>query len=150
GIDGGVREELQMLRPVPRVLERSARPILDSVGRLGRVEIYRDLTAQRVFQSKLLQTEKLAALGQMLTGVAHELSNPLTTILGYAQRLLTRKDAAGQSEEARQIYQESERASRILRQLLMHARETPPERRTLSLNQIVQRAMELRRFSLAA
>jgi signal transduction histidine kinase/ActR/RegA family two-component response regulator len=151
GLDGGVREELQMLQPVPRVLERSARPILDSVGRLlGRVEIYRDLTAQRVFQSKLLQTEKLAALGQMLTGVAHELSNPLTTVLGYAQRLLTRKDAAGRSEEARQIYQEAERATRILRQLLTHARETPPERRNLSLNQIVQRTLELQRFGLAA
>ena len=151
GMDGAVREELQMLHPAPRVLERSARPILDHVGRLlGRVEIYRDLTAQRVFQSKLLQTEKLAALGQMLTGVAHELSNPLTTILGYAQRLILRKDAAGQSEEARQIHQEAERASRILRQLLSHARETPPERRTLSLNQVVLRAMELRRFGLAA
>src|SRR5262249_47945343 len=151
GIEGGIREELQMLRPVPRVLERSSRPVLDSVGRLlGRVEIYRDLTAQRVFQSKLLQTEKLAALGQMLTGVAHELSNPLTTVLGYAQRLLTRKDSAGQSEEARQIYQEAERASRILRQLLSHARETPPERRNVSLNQIVSRTMELQRFGLAA
>src|SRR5262249_11586486 len=151
GIDSGVREELQMLHPVPRVLERFARPILDNVGRLvGRVEIYRDLTAQRVFQSKLLQTEKLAALGQMLTGVAHELSNPLTTILGYAQRLLTRKDTAGQSEEARQIHQEAERATRILRQLLSHAREAPPERRTLSLNQVVSRTMELRRCGLAA
>jgi len=151
GLEGGAREELQMLRPVPRVLERSARPILDNSGRLlGRVEIYRDLTAQRVFQSKLLQTEKLAALGQMLTGVAHELSNPLTTVLGYAQRLLTRKDLAGQSEEARQIFQEAERASRILRQLLSHARETPPERRSLSLNQVVLRTMELQRFGLAA
>ena len=150
GIDGGVREELQMALPVPRLLERSARPILDSIGRLvGRVEIYRDLTAQRVFQSKLLQTEKLAALGQMLTGVAHELSNPLTTVLGYAQRLLTRKDAAGQSQEARQIYQEAERAGRILRQLLSHARETPPERRSLSLNQVVLRTAELQRFGLA-
>jgi len=151
GIDGGMREELQMLRPVPRVLERFSRPVLDGVGRLlGRVEIYRDLTAQRVFQSKLLQTEKLAALGQMLTGVAHELSNPLTTVLGYAQRLLTRKDTTGQSEEARQIYQEAERASRILRQLLSHARETPPERRNVSLNHIVSRTMELQRFGLAA
>src|SRR5579884_2479702 len=81
-----------------RVLERSARPVVDGVGRLlGRVEIYRDLTAQRIFQSKLLHTEKLAALGQMATGVAHELSNPLTTILGYAQRLMMRSDAAGRS-----------------------------------------------------
>src|SRR6266478_670293 len=108
-IEGGVREEVQMAHPSPRILERSARPVLDPLGRLlGRVEIYRDLTAQRAFQSKLLQTEKLAALGQMVSGIAHELSNPLTTIVGYAHRLL------------------------------------------VSLNQIVQRAIELRRFTLAA
>jgi len=149
GMEGGVREELQMIQPVPRILERSARPILDSLGRvLGRVEIYRDLTAQRIFQSKLLQTEKLAALGQMLTGVAHELSNPLTTVLGYAQRLLTRSDAY--SEDAQKIHQEAERAARMLRQLLTHARETPPERGSVSLNQIVMRTVELQRFSLAA
>lgn len=151
GIEGGVREELQMLRPAPRILERAARPVLDSIGRrLGRVEIYRDLTAQRVFQSRLLQTEKLAAMGQMVSGIAHELSNPLTTILGYAQRLLVRQDAAARSEEARQIYQEAERASTILRQLLLNARETLPEHHAISLNQIVMRAMELKRFSLAA
>jgi two-component system NtrC family sensor kinase len=151
GIGGGVREEMQMVRPAPRMLERAARPVLDSIGRqLGRVEIYRDLTAQRVFQSRLLQTEKLAALGQMVSGIAHELSNPLTSILGYAQRLLVRQDAAGRSEEARQIYQEAERAGTILRQLLLNARETIPERRLVSLNQIVMRAVELQRFGLAA
>jgi C4-dicarboxylate-specific signal transduction histidine kinase len=85
-LDAGVREEIHLLRPSPRVLERAARPVLDADGRrIGRVEIYRDLSAQRVFQSKLLHTEKLAALGQMVTGVAHELSNPLTSILGYAR-----------------------------------------------------------------
>jgi len=124
--------------------------VLDAAGqRLGRVEIYRDLTARRVFQSKLLQTEKLATLGQMVTGVAHELSNPLTSILGYAQRLLLRGDAAGRTEEARKIYQEAERASTNLRQLLLNARETHPERRTVSLNQVVLQAMELQRFGLA-
>lgn len=151
GIEGGVREELQMVRPAPRILERAARPVLDPVGRqLGRVEIYRDLTAQRVFHSKLLQTEKLAALGQMVSGIAHELSNPLTSILGYAQRLLVSHDLSGRPEEVRRIHQEAERASAILRQLLLNAREAVPERRLVSLNQIVMRAVELQRFSLAA
>ncbi|MGH9742206.1 MAG: ATP-binding protein, partial [Candidatus Acidiferrum sp.] len=151
GSEGGTREELQLSRPVPRVLERSARPVLDSAGRrLGRIEIYRDLTAQRVFQAKLLQTEKLAALGQMVTGIAHELSNPLTSILGYSQRLLLRKDLAGHTEEARQIYEEAERASTILRQLLLTARENRPERKRVSLNQVILRAMELQRFGSAA
>jgi|GEM_PF-416750 len=151
GDEGGTREELQLARPVPRVLERSVRPVLDNRGQcLGRVEIYRDLTAQRVFQAKLLQTEKLAALGQMVTGIAHELSNPLTSILGYSQRLLVRKDLAGRTEEARQIYDEAERASTILRQLLLSARETRPARKRVALNQVILRAMELQRFGSAA
>lgn len=150
-LQAGAREQLQMARPAPRVLERAARPVLDSVGRqVGRVEIYRDLTAQRLFHSKLLQTEKLAALGQMVSGIAHELSNPLTSILGYARRLVVAPNALERTEEARQICQEAERAGSILRQLLANARETIPERRLVSLNQIVMRAMELQRFSLAA
>ncbi len=150
-MDAAGREEIHLARPVPRVLERAARPILDDKGALlGRVEIYRDLTAQRLFQSKLLQTEKLAALGQMVTGIAHELSNPLTSILGYAQRLLVHNDTTALANEARQIYEEAERASAILRQLLLTARESRPERRRVSLNQVVSRAVELQQFSLAA
>jgi CheY-like chemotaxis protein len=88
-IEGGVREEMLMSLPAPRILEGASRPVVDASGHhLGRVEIYRDLTAQRIFQSKLLQTEKLAGLGQMVSGIAHELNNPLTGILGNAELLL--------------------------------------------------------------
>lgn len=151
GAEGGVREELQILCPSPRVLERASRPVLDAFGRqIGRVEIYRDLTAQLAFHSKLLQTEKLAVIGQMVSGIAHELSNPLTSILGYAQRLLSRRDDQEQAREAQQIFQEAERAGKILRQLLLNAREMLPERCAVSLNQIVVQAVDLQRSSLEA
>jgi PAS domain-containing protein len=74
GIDGGIREELEFLHPSARIVQRLSRPIVGANGRrLGRVEIYRDLTTRRGFQSKLLHTDKLAALGQLISGVAHEL-----------------------------------------------------------------------------
>ena len=150
-MDAPGREELQLARPVPRLLERTARSILDDKGALlGRVEIYRDLTAQRLFHSRLMQTEKLAALGQMVTGIAHELSSPLTSILGYAQRLLLRSDATSDVQEAQQIYDEAERAGAILRQLLLTARDSRPERGRVALNQVVSRTVELQRFHLAA
>jgi signal transduction histidine kinase/ActR/RegA family two-component response regulator len=149
--EGGEREEVNFVRPVARVLERASRPVFDASGkRIGRIELYKDLTAQRVFQAKLLQTERLAALGQMVSGVAHELSNPLTSILGYAQRLLLRSDGEGNFEEIRKISGEAERAGAILRRMLLAARETAPERKPVSLNQIVQRTIDLQRFSLAA
>jgi two-component system NtrC family sensor kinase len=84
----------------------------------------------------------------MVSGVAHELSNPLTSILGNAQRLLVRSDSSGNTEDARRILQEAERASAILRQLLLNARETLPERSLVSLNQIILRATDLQRFAL--
>ncbi len=151
GQEGGEREEVHLIRPAARVLERASRPVLDKQGqRIGRIELYRDLTAQRMFHAKLLQTEKLAALGQMVSGVAHELSNPLTSILGYAQRLLLRGDATESVDELQKIFAEAERAGAILRRMLLAARETGPERRPVNLNQLIQRTIDLQRFSLAA
>lgn len=150
GIDGGIREELEFVRPAQRIVQRLARPIVDASGhKLGRVEIYRDLTARRGFQSRLLRTEKLAALGQLVTGVAHELNNPLTSILGYSQRLLQNERLSGNGREVRHIFEEAERATAILRQLLLNAHENKPELRTVALNQVVLQAMELQQAGLA-
>jgi signal transduction histidine kinase/CheY-like chemotaxis protein len=149
GIDGGIREELELVRPAQRIVQRLARPIVDAGGhKLGRVEIYRDLTARRGFQSRLLRTEKLAALGQLVTGVAHELNNPLTSILGYSQRLLQNERLSGNGREVRHIFEEAERATAILRQLLMNAHENKPELRTVALNQVVLQTIELQQAGL--
>jgi signal transduction histidine kinase/CheY-like chemotaxis protein len=150
GIDGGIREELEFLHPSARIVQRLSRPIVDANGRrLGRVEIYRDLTTRRGFQSKLLHTDKLAALGQLISGVAHELNNPLTSILGYSQRLLQKEHTAGSDREVRHIFEEAERATAILRQLLWNAHETKMEMRTVAINQVVLQAIELQQASLA-
>jgi PAS domain S-box-containing protein len=142
-------DELELLRPSRRTIERFARPILDSGGELlGRVEIYRDVTNQRLVQSKLLQTEKMAGLGQLVSGIAHELNNPLTSILGYSQLLLGRRLTAPQEADGRLIHQEAERAARIVKNLLLFAREARPERRPVSLNEIVERTLSLRNYEL--
>ena len=85
----GTQEELAMQRPIAQNIERYARPIFSATGKkLGRVEVYRGEPALRIFQSRMALAENLASLGQRVTQILHELNNPLTTILGNAQRLL--------------------------------------------------------------
>jgi signal transduction histidine kinase/CheY-like chemotaxis protein len=149
GEDRPGHDELEMLRPARRVLERFARPVLDRDGlRLGWLELYYDVTGERQIQSKLLQTEKMAAVGQLVSGIAHELNNPLTSIMGYGQLLLAHGLNPVQFSEASKVFHEAERARRIVKNLLYFARENEPERTRVNLNEIVERTLALRSYEL--
>jgi signal transduction histidine kinase/CheY-like chemotaxis protein len=149
GTDEPGHDELEILRPARRVFERFFRPVLDAEGRnMGWLELWSDVTRERQIQSKMLQTEKMAALGQIVSGIAHELNNPLTAIMGYAQLLLGHGLLPVQLAEASHVYQEAERARRIVKNLLYFARENRPERTVVDLNEIVERTLALRSYEL--
>jgi two-component system NtrC family sensor kinase len=149
GDDRPAHDELEMLLPVRRVLERFARPVVDREGaRVGWLELYYDVTGERQIQSKLLQTEKMAAVGQLVSGIAHELNNPLTSIMGYAQLLLGHGLNPAQFSEAGKVFHEAERARRIVKNLLYFARENEPERMRVDLNDIVERTLALRSYEM--
>ena len=99
-------------------------------------------------QSRMLQTEKMAAVGQPVSGIAHELNNPLTAIMGYAQLLLGHGLGPAQLSEAKKVYQEAERARRIVKNLLYFARESTPERTGVDINEIMGRTLALRSYEL--
>jgi two-component system NtrC family sensor kinase len=142
-------EELELVRPERKILERFARPMRGAQGeRVGWIETYRDVTSQRLIEARLFHTERMAALGQLVSGIAHELNNPLTSILGYAQLMVRRQGAPAREADARLILGEVERVSRITRNLLSFAREKL-ERVRVSVNDVVERTLALRSHELA-
>lgn len=127
----------------------SASLLRDEKGQIiGTLGLGRDITQQKILQSQLLQAEKLSAIGQMIAGVAHELNNPLTTVIGYAE-LLQASDVDSQAkEDLERIYKDARRAQRIVENLLAFARQKEPQRSLLDINKILERTLELRRHQL--
>jgi signal transduction histidine kinase/CheY-like chemotaxis protein len=102
-----------------------------------------DITDAELMRERLFQSEKMASVGQLVSGVAHELNNPLTGIMGFAQLLLMRNLEPEAHREAETIFTEAERASKIVQNLLSFARRRRPEKVRLDLNSLIVRALEL-------
>ncbi|MCS6881989.1 MAG: response regulator [Oscillochloridaceae bacterium] len=143
--------ELELLRRdgEPVYLEVSAQVTRNGVGSRGVHCIARNLTERRRLEQQLLQSEKLSAIGQLVAGVAHELNNPLTSVSGYAQLLLRDQRLPPEPrQDLEQIYQQAERAAKIVQNLLIFAREHKPERTVGSVNDAIRRALALQQYQL--
>jgi C4-dicarboxylate-specific signal transduction histidine kinase len=109
----------------------------------------RQLEELRRTQAQLVHAEKLSAVGELASGVAHEINNPLTTILGQAHLLLDQHHAtASVKDRVTIIADEAARAARIVQSLLLFARHYPPERRPCAVADQVRRVLELKEYQL--
>ncbi len=120
-------------------------PVFDNSGRLSRVvEMRRDITVRTEMEKRLQQSEKLAAIGELSTYIAHEIRNPLFAIGGFANALLRNPDLDETSrEKVLVIHKESQRLDKILKSIINFARPTEPVQQEVDVNDVVQEAMQL-------
>jgi two-component system NtrC family sensor kinase len=123
-------------------------PISGEDGRVGSiVVVMTDVTDSAMLRSKLMHAEKMAAVGQLVSGVAHEVNNPLTAILGFTDLLMENSELPESARrDLRVILQEAQRTKQIVQNLLSFARQMPPQRQPIQVNNILQRTVHLRSY----
>ena len=147
--EGLIVEEVE-LPEMGGTFQVSVGPWYDKNNRLaGSIHVAKDISNEKLLQQQLIQSEKLSAIGELISGIAHELNNPLTGVMGYSQLLQMRGDLDERARDSLvKINNLATRCQKIVQNLLSFARKQKPERTLTSVNEILERTVELRSYEL--
>lgn len=126
-----------------------AYPVFNEQGKLSKVvEMRRDITHRTEMEKRLQQSEKLAAVGELSTYIAHEIRNPLFAIGGFANSLLKDSELSSSSQEkVNIILKESKRLDNILKNIINFSRPTMPQEDEINVNRVIMDILQLFRLS---
>jgi PAS domain S-box-containing protein len=132
-----------------RTMRASASQFFDADGRIGGVIVsVRDITTEKKLEQQIVQSERLAAMGAMIGGVAHELNNPLTSILGVSELLQDSQTTDAARKQIGILQQQARRAAEIVHNLTYFSRPPAPGKSPVNLGEIVERTLNLHAYSL--
>jgi PAS domain S-box-containing protein len=122
-------------------------PILDEKGEItGSVIVARDITQQKRIEEQLIMTDRLASIGELSSGIAHELNNPLTSVIGFSQLLMEGDAPENIKKDLGIVYSEAQRAAVIVKNLLTFARKHAPVKQLSQVNIVIEDVLRLRAY----
>ncbi len=124
----------------------TAIPYLNQQGEKQLIVITQDITERKRIEEQLITTSRLATIGELASGVAHEINNPLTSVIGFSELLLERPLPDDIRADLSIIRNEAERAARVVKNLLTFARKHPNERQAVNVNDVIGKVLELRAY----
>jgi signal transduction histidine kinase len=130
----------------------SLSPMRDETRQVNSVVVVMtDITDAALLQAKLAHSEKMATIGRLVSGVAHEVNNPLAAILGFTDLLLENPEMpASAREDLKIILQETQRTKEIVQDLLSFARQKPTQREPVQVNAILRQTIKLRSYDFSS
>jgi signal transduction histidine kinase len=128
-------------------LEMTTSPIFNDEGEVvASVHIARDITERKQIEEQLIVTDRLASIGEMASGIAHELNNPLTSVIGFSQLLMEGSNHDDIKEDLNVVYNEAQRAAGIVKNLLTFGRKHAPVRQLTQVNKVAEEVLKLRTY----
>ena len=132
-----------------------AAPLSNADGSLSKIEVFRDITERKraelekkELEQKLQLSDRLASIGEMASGIAHEINNPLTGVIGFSQLLMEKDVPEDIRKDLEIIHDGSQRVAGIVKGLLTFARQNKAERTYLNINKLVENTVALRAYAL--